>query len=89
MTRQLKLNGRELSLLRAIGFGLGITGEELLERMSMDPSELVDLLNTMLDSGYVEAASMKQQATLADFTSDTYELNPSYTSELRVALKRR
>jgi hypothetical protein len=89
MARQIKLNGRELSLLRAIGFGLGITGAELQERMAMSADELVDVLNTMLDAGYVEAASMKEQTTLADFATDSFELNPAFTSDLKEALKRR
>ncbi|MEK0449559.1 MAG: hypothetical protein RL088_1827 [Verrucomicrobiota bacterium] len=89
MARQIKLNGRELALLRTIGFGLGVTGEELQERMAMMPDELVDILNTMLDSGYVEVASMKQQLTVADLSTETFELNPAFTTDLKEALKRR
>ncbi len=89
MARQIKLNGREVSLLRSIGFGLGITGTELQERMAMSADELVDVLNTMLDAGYVEAASLKEQTTLAEFANDTFELNPAFTSDLKAALKHR
>ncbi len=89
MARQIKLNGRELALLRTIGFGLGVTGEELQERMAMMPDELVDILNTMLDSGYVEVASMKQQLTVADLSTETFELNPAFTTDLKEALMRR
>lgn len=89
MARQIKLNGRELALLRTIGFGLGVTGAELQERMAMMPDELVDILNTMLDSGYVEVASMKQQITEAELPAETFELNPAFTTDLKEALKRR
>lgn len=89
MARQIKLNGRELALLRTIGFGLGVTGVELQERMAMMPDELVDILNTMLDSGYVEVASLKQQITVADLSTETFELNPAFTTDLKEALKRR
>jgi hypothetical protein len=89
MARQIKLNGREQALLRTIGFGLGITGAELLERMSMIPDELADVLNSMLDSGYVEVASMKHHITAKELPAETFELNPAFTTDLKEALKRR
>lgn len=89
MARQIKLNGREQALLRTIGFGLGITGAELQERMAMLPDELVDVLNTMLDSGYVEVASMKPHITVEQLPTETIELNPAFTTDLKEALKRR
>ena len=88
MARQIKLNGREQSMMRTIGFGLGITGAEVLERMAMIPDELVDVLNSLIDIGYLETPTMKERVTLADFEVETFEINPSYASDLKEALKR-
>ena len=88
MARQIKLNGREQSMMRTIGFGLGITGAEVLERMAMIPEELVDVLNSLIEIGYLETPTMKERVTLSDFAAETFEINPSYASDLKEALKR-
>jgi hypothetical protein len=88
MARIIRLNGREISVLRTIGFGLGVAGSELQERMQMAPEDLVDVLNTMLGVGYVEAASAKEKVTVDDYAADTFEINPAYAGDLRDALKR-
>jgi hypothetical protein len=88
MARIIRLNGREVSVLRTIGFGLGVGGAELVERMQMAPEDLVDVLNTLLGVGYVEAASAKEKVTVEDFAADTYEINPAYAGDLKEALKR-
>jgi hypothetical protein len=88
MARQIKLNGREQSMMRTIGFGLGITGTEVQERMAMLPDELVDVLNSLMEVGYLETASMKERVTLANYATESFEINPSYASDLKEALKR-
>jgi hypothetical protein len=75
-------------MMRSIGFGMGITGAEIEERMAMSGDELVDILNTLLDMGFVETASMKDHVTSADYATEIYEINPSYASDLRTAMKR-
>jgi hypothetical protein len=89
MAREIKLNGRETAVLRTIGFGLGISGTELKERMKMDDDDLVDILCAMLEIGYLETPSMKDTVTKADFIAETYEVNPGYVTDLKEALKRR
>ena len=88
MARAIKLSGRESGVVRAIGFGLGVTGTELSERVQMDEADLVDVLNTLLDAGYVEATSMKERVAVADYAAETFEVNPSYTSELKGVMRR-
>ena len=88
MARQIKLNGRELSVMRTIGFGLGLTGLEIQERTQIESEDLCDLLNTLLDIGYLETPTMKERVPFAEYTAETFEINPSYTSELKVAMKR-
>jgi hypothetical protein len=88
MARIIRLNGREASLLRTIGFGLGVSGTELQERLQMAPEDLVDVINTLLDLGYVETASAKERITLEDFAAESFEINPSYAADLKTVLRR-
>ena len=89
MARQIKLNGREQSMMRVIGFGLGVAGAEIQERMAMIPEELVDVLNGLLETGFLETTSMKENVTVANYATENFEVNPSYVNEIRDALKRR
>ena len=61
MSRIIRLNGREAAVLKSIGFGLGVTGQELQERMQMAHEDLSDVLNTLLDIGYVETTTMRER----------------------------
>lgn len=88
MARQIKLNGRELGVLRAIGFGLGVNGTELHERTQIAPEDLCDVLNTLLDIGYVETTSMKNSVGLIDYAAENFEINPSYVTDLKEAMRR-
>lgn len=54
----------------------------------MAAEDLVDVLNTMLGVGYVEAASAKEKVTVEDYAADTFEINPAYASDLRDVLRR-
>lgn len=75
-------------MLKAIGFGLGVSGEELLERTHMSEEDLCDVLNTLLEIGYVETASMKERVTVENLKTENFEINPSYASDLKEAMKR-
>lgn len=86
--KAIKLSGREAGVLRSIGFGLGVTGSELHERLQMAEDDLVDVLNTLLDAGYVESATMRERVALADYAADTFEINPSYAGDLKSAMRR-
>jgi hypothetical protein len=88
MARPIKLTGREFGVVRAIGFGLGIKGDELCERLQMAPEDLVDVLNTLLDAGFVETASMRENVTSDDYATEDFEVNPSYAGDLKEAMRR-
>jgi hypothetical protein len=88
MAREIKLNGRELSVMRTIGFGLGLTGTEIQERTQIDPDDLCDLLNTLLDIGYLETPTMKERVPFTDYPTETFEINPSYASDLKAVMRR-
>ena len=88
MAREIKLNGRELGVMRTIGFGLGLTGLEIQERTNIDAEDLCDLLNTLLDIGYLETPAMKERVSLEEMPVETFEINPSYSGDLKVAMRR-
>jgi len=88
MARPIKLSGREAGLLRSIGFGLGVSGTELCERMQMPAEDLIDLLNTLLDAGYIETASMREQVGAGDYGGEMFEMNPAYAGDLKDAMRR-
>lgn len=75
-------------MLRNIGFGLGVGGAELHERMQMTHEEMADVLNTLLEIGYVEAASMKERVTAESYRTETFEVNPAFVADLKAVMRR-
>ena len=75
-------------MMRSIGFGQGVTGAEILDRMPMSAEELVDVLNSLLSAGFIETGSTKESGTSANFAAENYEINPAYSTDLRDVLKR-
>ena len=88
MAREIKLNGRELGVMRTIGFGLGVSGAEILERTNIEADDLCDLLNTLLDIGYLETPTMKEHVKPEEMPTELFEINPSYAGDLKVAMRR-
>lgn len=82
------MNGRELGVMRAIGFGLGVSGTELHERTNIAPEDLCDVLNTLIDLGYAETTSTKQRVSVDDYAAENFEINPSYAADLKLAMRR-
>jgi len=88
MSQKIRLSGRELGVMRTIGFGLGMKGAEIQERTQIEPEDLCDLLNTLLDVGYLETLSMKERVPFLDYPTETFEINPSYATDLKHAMRR-
>jgi hypothetical protein len=92
--KQLKLVGRELTVVRAIEHQ-GSTGQYLHERTSIEPYDLADILNAMIELGYVEAYLQGQNlptmepVPLAQLQTARFEINPSYYLEIKKLLLRR
>jgi hypothetical protein len=91
---QIKLVGRELSVVRAIEHE-GSTGRYLYERTNIEPDELLGVLNGLSESGYIEAyLSGEHHPTMvavpmARFHDTRFEINPSYYQEIKRVLKER
>ncbi len=85
--RRIKLSGRERTVIRGVGFGEGLLGPDLVERTGLPVDELIDMINGMLECGFLETTPYRDQITEEEFPSLTIEINPGYSQELREAIK--
>lgn len=84
--KRIRLSGREASVLRAMGFSLPMTGQQIVERTHLDPEEVTDILNGMMDLGYVESNPMVDRVDVEAMRVTEFELNPNYAHELKPAM---
>jgi hypothetical protein len=87
--RQIKLTGREASVVRAIGFTESMLGAEIQDFVRMEVEDVTDTLNSLMAAGFVESVPYYEQVQLAEMPVTAFELNPAYSHELRQALSRR
>jgi hypothetical protein len=85
--KQIKLSGRERSVLRYIDWTTGTKGDGLLECTRLEPEDLVDVLNGLMDVGYVEMNPYAEKTDLESFRDKVFEVNPGYALELRSAMR--
>ena len=86
--KEIKLTGRERTVLRHIDFATGTPGEELLERTRLDPDDLVSTVNGLMEVGYAQMEPYADATDEATFRDKLFEVNPSYALELRAAMAR-
>jgi hypothetical protein len=55
----------------------------------MEPEDLTDTLNSLMSAGFVECLPFADQVQLAEMPVLSFELNPAYAHELKIALYRR
>jgi len=87
--RNPKLSGREIAVLRAIGFSEPIPGPELLESSQIAEEDMIDILNGLMDVGYVECTPIQPKATAETFSTTKFEVNPSYVQQIKELIIRR
>ena len=87
--RNIKLTGREASVVRAIGFAEGMIGTEIQDCTRMEPDDLTDTLNSLMSAGFLESVPFTDEVQLAEMPVTMFEMNPAYAHELRGALQRR
>ena len=87
--RNIKLSGREATVVRAIGFTEAMMGAEIQDCTHMDVEDVTDTLNSLMSAGFVETVPYYEEVQLADMPVTAFELNPAYTHELKQALYRR
>jgi len=86
--RQVKLTGREVSVVRAIGFAESMLGAEIQDHVRMESEDVTDTLNSLMAAGFVESIPYAEEVQLAEMPVTAFELNPAYTHELKRALVR-
>jgi hypothetical protein len=87
--RNIKLSGREATVVRAIGFTEAMMGAEIHDYVNMDVEDVTDVLNTLMSAGYVESVPYYDEVQIAEMPVTAFELNPAYVLELKQALYRR
>jgi len=87
--RNIKLSGREATLVRAIGFTEAMMGAELQDSVNMDVDDVTDTLNSLMSAGFVESVPYYEEVQLAEMPVTAFEVNPAYANELKQALYRR
>jgi hypothetical protein len=87
--RNIKLSGREATLVRAIGFTEAMMGAEIQDQTHMDVEDVTDTLNSLMSAGFVESVPYYEEVQLAEMPVTAFELNPAYANELKQALYRR
>jgi hypothetical protein len=87
--RQIKLTGREATVVRAIGFTESMLGTEIQDFTRMEVEDVTDTLNSLMAGGFVESIPFYEQVELAEMPVTAFEVNPAYVHELREALCRR
>ncbi len=87
--RQIKLTGREATVVRAIGFTESMLGAEIQDFARMEVEDVTDTLNSLMAAGFVESIPYYEEVQLAEMPVTAFELNPAYVHELKQALSRR
>lgn len=75
-----------MAVVRALGFGLGVNGAELLEHTRIAPEDLADVLSGLMEVGYVECEPFAERTTVDALNTTEYEVNSAYAHELKAAL---
>ena len=87
MDREIKLDGGEVSVLKALGLsGAPLNGKLLVNRSGMGTRELIDTLTGLIAQGYVLSSKVNVQ-DMEDVERSSFRVNPSYSRDLRDALK--
>jgi hypothetical protein len=87
--RQIKLSGREATVVRAIGFTEPMMGAELQDQTHMEGEDVTDTLNSLMSAGFVESVPYYEEVQLSEMPVTAFDLNPAYANELKQALYNR
>ncbi len=86
--RNVKLTGREATVVRAIGFTESMLGAEIQDFVRMESEDVTDTLNSLISAGFVESIPYSEQIQIAEMPVTSFEINPAYAHQLKEALFR-
>jgi hypothetical protein len=87
MSREIKLNGGEISILKNIGLsGAPVLGKVLIDRIEeMETGEFLDTLCGLMDQDYVLSNKVSIRL-MEDVEKAFFRVNPAYSKDLQVAV---
>ena len=85
--REINLDGTEISIIKALGFGGGDTdGKTQISRVSdLDAAELIDALKGLISVGYLDA-DKNSFHSFDDMEKVNFHVNTGYAKDLREAM---
>jgi hypothetical protein len=87
--RNIRLSGREATIVRSIGFAEAMMGAEIQDSAHMEVDDVTDTLNGLISAGYVESIPFREEVQIAEMPVTAFEVNPAYMQELKQALYNR
>lgn len=86
MSNDFNLDGVEVSIIKALGFGAGdMSGQSLAQRVpELGEHELLGAVQSLVSMGYVTAD--KPFGTPQDFRGTNFQINSGYQRELKESL---
>ncbi len=88
MPRYIKLNGGEITMLKAIGFGGNqLYGKLLIDRMGEDviAAELLDTIDGLMSMGYLLSNKVNVRS-MDDVQRAFFRINPVHARDLKAAM---
>ena len=87
MSREVHLDGAEITIIKALGLTGGeVSGETLMDRApELVEAELLDTMKGMIMMGYIVTDQSRLQ-TVDDFKAANFHVNSGYAKELREAM---
>ena len=88
MEREIKLDGGEISIIKAIGLsGSQLAGKILLDRLGeLEEAELLDTMTGLMDQGFILSSKVNVYSK-EDLERSSFRVNPSYSRDLKDALR--
>ena len=84
--KQIRFSGREVAVIRSMGFGVPITGADIMEHTRLGAEDLTDILNGLMEAGYAESTPYAERTTIETVGATEFEINSSYVHEIKAAL---
>jgi len=78
-----------MTVLKAIDFATGTDGDEMLTRTRLEPEDLLDILNGLLETGFIESDPYSESITIEAIPTTLFEVNPSYAQQLKAVMIKR
>jgi hypothetical protein len=87
MSREIKLDGGEISVLKQIGLsGAPLFGKLLIDRIEeMETGEFLDTLSGLMDQGYVVSDKVAVR-TIEDVQKASFRVNAAHSKDLQDAV---